>query len=74
MKQHHYCVIPQHVTYVIGQPVPGGVLVSPVAPELLGQLGPVPSGYYYAQTNTDVLLISRRMGRIADAVSLVIRR
>ena len=74
VKQHHYCVIPQQVSYIIGQLVPGGLAVAPVAPELLTQLGPVPSGYYYAQTNTDVLLISRRTGRIADAVSLVVRR
>ena len=70
----HYSPRPvYHVTrganYVVGRPLPSGVLVSRVPDDLLIDLNPPPLGHYYGMVDRDVLLLNAASHNVIDAVT-----
>lgn len=55
--------------WVIGQPLPVGVVYYPLPGVLLGQLTPPPMGYEYVRVANDVLLMAVGTRMIAGAVA-----
>lgn len=72
-KKRNGCLPPGQAKkrYVIGQPLPGNVVLLPVPRDLLLQLQPVPAGYQYVSVDKDVLLISEASKKVIDAVTLL---
>lgn len=62
-------VVVKRPYYVVGRPVPQGIIVSRVPDDLLGQLNPPPLGHYYGMVDRDVLLISAASHNVIDAVT-----
>jgi len=54
--------------YSVGRPLPAGVVVQVIPPELLRRLGPPPSGYTYAAVDGDVLKIAMGTMLVVDAI------
>jgi Ni/Co efflux regulator RcnB len=71
-KKHHGCVPPGRFNekhYVVGQII--GYDYAPVPAMLARRLGPPPAGTFYAQVDSDVLLISEATKKVLDAVTLL---
>ena len=58
-KKHNGCMPPgQAKKWRVGAPIPSGVVVYDVPPQLVVRLGPPPSGQKYIRVGADILLIS----------------
>ncbi|MDX9689105.1 MAG: hypothetical protein EOM37_06885 [Proteobacteria bacterium] len=71
-KKHNGCVPPgrfKEKHYVVGQII--GYDYNPVPMMLARRLGPPPAGTFYAQVDSDVLLISEATKKVLDAVTLL---
>jgi hypothetical protein len=55
--------------WVIGQPLPLGVVYQPLPPAVVQQLAPVPPGYGYVRVDDDVLLMDMTNRMVADVVN-----
>ena len=55
--------------WVLGQPLPGGVVFYPLPGVLLGQLSPAPNGYQYVRVANDILMMAIGTRLIAGAVA-----
>lgn len=72
-KKHNGCMPPGQAkkAYVIGQPLPAGIVFSPVPRDLRVKLRPAPMGYQYVMVDRDVLLMAEASHKIVDAVTLL---
>ncbi len=71
-KKHNGCLPPgQAKKYSIGQPLPNGIIYTPVPHDLLVRLRPVPAGYHYVMVDRDVLLIGEATKKVIDAITLL---
>jgi hypothetical protein len=70
-KKHNGCLPPGQAKklWVIGQPLPVGVVYYPLPPVLLGQLSPAPAGYQYVRVANDILLMAVGTRLIAGALA-----
>jgi len=68
-KKHNGCMPPgQDRKWVIGQPLPPGVIFYDLPPNVLTILGPPPSRHRFVRVAQDILLIAMRTGMVIDAV------
>lgn len=70
-KKNNGCLPPGQAKklWVIGQPLPAGVVYYPLPGVLLGQLAPPPAGYQYVRVVNDILLMAVGTRLIASAVA-----
>ena len=70
-KKHNGCLPPGQAKklWVIGQPLPMGVVYYPLPPVLLGRLSPTPAGYQYIRVANDILLMAVGTRLIAGALA-----
>lgn len=69
-KKHNGCLPPgQAKKYVVGRPLPAGVVLYPVPQPVLVQLPPAPVGYKYVRVAADVLLIAVGSSMVVDAIT-----
>jgi Ni/Co efflux regulator RcnB len=59
-KKNNGCLPPGQAnkTWVVGQPLPPGIVYQPMPRELWSQLTPPPPGYEYARVDDNIVLIS----------------
>jgi Ni/Co efflux regulator RcnB len=68
-KKNNGCLPPgQAKKYVVGQPLPRGVVYYPVPSAVMVQLGTPPSGYRYVRVASDILLIAIGSTMVVDAI------
>jgi len=68
-KKHNGCMPPgQAKKWRVGAPIPSGVVVYDVPPQLVVRLGPPPSGQKYIRVGADILLISVGSRVVIDAI------
>jgi Ni/Co efflux regulator RcnB len=69
-KKHDGCLSPGHAKrhYVIGRPMPAGVVLVPVPAELVVRMGPPPSGCRYAMVDGDVVKLAAGSALVIDAI------
>lgn len=66
-KKNNGCLPPgQARKWVVGEPVPHGVVIYSVPQPVLVQLPPSPYGYRYARIGGDIVLIQRQNNLIVD--------
>ena len=58
-----------HKAYVLGQPLPPGVVYYELPPTLAVRLGPPPAGHRFVRVAADILLIAVGTGMVIDAMS-----
>ena len=58
-----------HKAYVLGQPLPPGVVYYELPPTLSVRLGPPPAGHRFIRVAADILLIAVGTGMVIDAIS-----
>jgi len=69
-KKNNGCLPPgQAKKYMVGQPLPAGVVVYPVPQPVLVQLPPAPAGHKYVRVAADILLIAVGTSMVVDAIS-----
>jgi hypothetical protein len=70
-KKHNGCLPPGQAKklWVIGQPLPMGVVYYPLPPVLLGRLSPTPAGYQYIRVANDIVLMAVGTRLIAGALA-----
>lgn len=74
-KKHNGCMPPgQAKKWRMGQPLPAGVVVYDVPPELVVRIGVPPSGYKYVRVASDILMIAVGSKIVADAITDLGRR
>ncbi len=54
--------------YVVGQPLPPGVVYHELSPVLAVQLGPPPAGHRFVRVAADILLIAVGTSMVIDAI------
>jgi len=64
------CIPPgqAHKAYVLGQPLPPGVVYYELPPTLAVRLGPPPAGHRFVRVAADILLIAVGTGMVIDAM------
>lgn len=68
-KKRDRCEPPGHARrWVVGQPLPAGVVTYSLPPELVVQLTPPPSGYRYVRVASDILMVAAGTGMVAEAI------
>lgn len=68
-KKNNGCLPPgQAKKYVIGQPLPAGLVYYPVPNAVIVQLGAPPAGHKYVRIATDILLIAIGTSMVVDAM------
>ena len=68
-KKGNGCMPPgQAKKWMIGRPLPRGVIFYDLPPEVLVQLGPVPSRHRFVRVASDILMIAVGTGMVVDAV------
>ena len=68
-KKNNGCMPPgQAKKWMIGQPLPSGVVYYPVPTTVVVQLGTPPAGHKYVRVASDILLIAIGTSMIVDAV------
>jgi hypothetical protein len=71
-KKRNGCLPPgQAKKYVIGHPLPPGLVYWDVPPDVLAILPPAPAGAYYLWADRDILLISEASKKVLDAVVIL---
>ena len=69
-KKHNGCLPPgQARKWRMGQPLPRGVAVYALPPELVTRMGPPPSGYRYVRVASDILMVAVGTQMVVDAIS-----
>lgn len=72
--QHHHgypSYRPVERRYIVGYPLPQGVVYYSVPYEIRSRLRPTPIGYEYIRVDNDVLLMNQASKMIVDAVTLL---
>lgn len=73
-KKNNGCLPPgQAKKYVVGQPLPAGVVMYPVPQPVLVQLPPAPAGHKYVRVAADILLIAVGTSMVVDAMGDLLR-
>jgi hypothetical protein len=68
-KKNNGCMPPgQAKKWMIGRPLPRDVVFYDLPPEVLVQLGPVPSRHRFVRVASDILMIAVGTGMVVDAV------
>ena len=68
-KKANGCMPPgQAKKWMIGRPLPREVVFYDLPPEVLVQLGPVPSRHRYVRVASDILMIAVGTGMVVDAI------
>lgn len=68
-KKNNGCMPPGHAKrWKVGQPLARNVVYYEVAPTLVTQFGPAPTGYRYVRVDSDILLIAIATGLVVDAL------
>lgn len=68
-KKHNGCMPPgQAKTWIIGRPLPRGVIFYDLPPGVLLHLGYPPPGYRFVRVASDILLIAIGTGMVIDAI------
>jgi hypothetical protein len=68
-KKNNGCMPPgQAKKWMIGQPLPRDVVFYDLPPEVLVQLGPVPSRHRFVRVASDILMIAIGTGMVVDAI------
>jgi len=68
-KKNNGCMPPgQAKKWMIGRPLPRDVIFHDLPPEVLIQLGPVPSGHRFVRVASDILMIAVGTGMVVDAI------
>lgn len=68
-KKHNGCMPPgQARKWVIGRPLPRGVIFYDLPPSVLVQLGPPPSHHRFVRVAQDILLLAVGTGMVVDAI------
>ncbi len=68
-KKANGCMPPgQAKKWMIGRPLPREVVFYDLSPEVLVQLGPVPSRHRYVRVAADILMIAVGTGMVVDAI------
>jgi len=68
-KKGNGCLPPgQARVWVVGQPIPTGVVTYSLPPELVVQLTPPPVGYRYVRVASDILMVAAGTGMVAEAI------
>jgi len=68
-KKHNGCMPPgQAKKWEMGRPIPTGVAVYDLPPQLVVRIGVPPAGYKYVRAGADVLLIAAGTKVVVDAV------
>jgi len=70
-KKNNGCLPPGQAKkhYMVGQPLPAGVVVYPVPQPVLVQLPAAPAGHKYVRIAADILLIAVGTSMVVDAIS-----
>jgi Ni/Co efflux regulator RcnB len=73
-KKNNGCLPPgQAKKWMVGQPLPAGVVVYSVPRQVLVQLPPAPVGYRYVRVASDILLIAIGTQMVMDGISDLMR-
>jgi Ni/Co efflux regulator RcnB len=73
-KKNNGCLPPgQAKKWMVGQPLPAGVVVYSVPQPVLVQLPPAPVGYRYVRVASDILLIAVGTQLVVDGISDLLR-
>ena len=68
-KKNNGCMPPgQAKKWMIGRPLPRDVIFYDLPPEVLVQLGPVPSRHRFVRVASDILMIAVGTGMVVDAI------
>ena len=68
-KKNNGCMPPgQARNWVVGQPVPRGVVIYAVPQPVIRQLPPAPYGYRYARIGGDIVLVQQQNNLIVDII------
>jgi hypothetical protein len=68
-KKNNDCMPPgQAKKWAIGRPLPRDVIFYDLPPEVLVQLGPVPSRHRFVRVASDILMIAVGTGMVVDAI------
>ena len=68
-KKNNGCMPPgQAKKWQVGQPLPRDVVYHDIPSEIAGQLGVPPEGHRYVRVASDILLITRGVGNVIDAI------
>ena len=69
LKKHNGCMPPgQARKWMIGRPLPPGLIYYDLPPGVIIQLGYPPRGYRYVRVASDILLIAVGTGMVVDAI------
>lgn len=70
-KKHNGCLPPGQArkSYVIGRPLPPGVVLVAVPPYLLGRLPPLEAGYRYGMVDGDLVKLAVGTSLVVDAIA-----
>ena len=72
-KKNNGCLPPgQAKQYVIGSPLPAGVVMYPLPGHLLGMLAP-PPGYQYVRVESDILMVAVGTNMVVSALTNLVR-
>ena len=74
-KKNNGCLPPGQAKkrYVVGQPLPRGVVVAELPKELAVRIGPAPAGYRYGILDGDLLKLGVGTMLVADAIEGFVR-
>ncbi len=68
-KKGNGCMPPgQAKKWMVGRPLPRDIVFYDLPPEVLVQLGPVPSRHRYVRVASDILMITVGTGMVVDAI------
>ncbi len=72
-KKNNGCMPPgQARNWVVGQPVPSGVVVYTVAQPVIRMLPPAPYGYRYVRIGGDIVLVQQQNNIIVDIIQALL--
>jgi hypothetical protein len=73
-KKNNGCLPPGQAKkrYVVGHPLPPGIIVQPVPPVLFSRLDPVPAGYEYVVLDGDLVKLAVGTRLVVDAISAMV--
>jgi hypothetical protein len=74
-KRNNGCLPPGQAKkrYIVGQRLPGTVIVQPVPRVLVTRLQPVPAGYEYVMVDGDILKLAVGTRLVVDAIDAFVR-
>jgi hypothetical protein len=73
-KKHNGCLPPGQAKkrYIVGQRLPGTVVVERLPPVLVTRLAPVPAGYEYVMVDGDILKLAVGTRLVVDAIQAIV--